>query len=111
MCVQHDYRDKWINRVNSSNYKKCVSLTNQKWTTQATIINLYRNESTHGLHYYPFAVNLDRYLGSCNAFNDLSNKVRVPNKTEDLNVCAFNMITGISELKTLTKHISCECKC
>ena len=23
----------------------------------------------------------------------------------------FNMITGITELKTLTKHISCECKC
>ena len=23
----------------------------------------------------------------------------------------FNMITGINELKILTKHISCECKC
>ena len=23
----------------------------------------------------------------------------------------FNIITGINELKTLTKHISCECKC
>ena len=23
----------------------------------------------------------------------------------------FNMITGINESKTLTKHISCECKC
>ena len=23
----------------------------------------------------------------------------------------FNMITGINELKMLTKHISCECKC
>ena len=23
----------------------------------------------------------------------------------------FNMITGINGLKTLTKHISCECKC
>ena len=28
------------------------------------------------------------------------------NKTEELNV-----ITGINELKTLTKDISCECKC
>ena len=32
-------------------------------------------------------------------------------KTEDLNLGAFNMITGISESKTLAKHISCECKC
>ena len=23
----------------------------------------------------------------------------------------FNMVTGINEFKTLTKHISCECKC
>ena len=37
--------------------------------------------------------------------------VRVQNKTEDLNLSLFNMITGINESKTLTKHISCECKC
>ena len=35
----------------------------------------------------------------------------VPNKTEDLNLSMFNIITGINESKTLTKHISCECKC
>ena len=43
--------------------------------------------------------------------NYLSDKVCVPNKTEDLNVGLFNMITGINESKTLTEHISCECKC
>ena len=32
-------------------------------------------------------------------------------KTEDLNLHVFNLITGINELTTLTKHISCECKC
>ena len=32
-------------------------------------------------------------------------------KTEDLNLSIFKIITGISESKTLTKHISCECKC
>ena len=41
---------------------------------------------------------------------DLSNKVYVPNKTEDLNLSVFNMITGVNESKTLTKHISCD-KC
>ena len=34
----------------------------------------------------------------------------VPNNTEDLNVSILNMITGISESKTLTKHISCKCE-
>ena len=56
-------------------------------------------------------VDLDRCVGSCNTLNDLSNKVCVPNKTEDLNLSVFSMITGIKESKTLTKHISCECKC
>ena len=47
----------------------------------------------------------------CNTLNDLSNNVCVPNKTEDLNLSVFNMITGINESKTLTRQISCECKC
>ena len=56
-------------------------------------------------------VNLDRCVGSCNTPNDLSNKVCVPNKTEDLNLSMFSMITGINESKILTKHIWCQCKC
>ena len=43
--------------------------------------------------------------------NDLSNKVCIPNKTEDLNLSMFNMITEINESKKLPKHLSCECKC
>ena len=43
--------------------------------------------------------------------NDLPNKICVPNKKEDLNLGLFNMITRIDESKTLTKHISCKCKC
>ena len=47
----------------------------------------------------------------CNSLSDLSSKVCVPNKTEDLNLSVFNIITGINESKTLTKHISFEYKC
>ena len=35
------------------------------------------------------------------------NKVCVLNKTEDLNLSIFNMITGLNELKILIKSISC----
>ena len=63
------------------------------------------------LHYYPFVVRLDRYIGSCNTLNDLSNKVCVTLKTEDLHIHDFNMIIGKNESKTLRIHISCECKC
>ena len=79
--------------------------------TQPALINLYPNEYSQEFHYYLFVVKLDRFVGSCNTQNDLSNKVCVPNKTEDLNLSVFNLITGINESKTLTKHISCECKC
>ena len=41
----------------------------------------------------------------------MSNKVHVPNETENLNLSVFNMITGINESKILTKDILCECKC
>ena len=97
--------------VNASNHAKCVSLSNQKCEIQPTLINLHPHECNQELHYFPFAVKLDRFIGSCNTLNDLSNKVCVLNKTEDLNLSVFNMITVINESKTLTKHISCECKC
>ena len=72
---------------------------------QPTLITL--NEYSQEFHYYPFLVKLDRYVGSCNTLNDLSNKVCAPNKTEDLNLRVLKMITEINESKTLTKHISC----
>ena len=44
-------------------------------------------------------------------FNNWPNKACVPNKTEDLNLTVFNMITGINKSIILTKHVSCKCKC
>ena len=88
-----------ISIVNASNHKRCVSLSNLKCEIQPTFINLHPNEYDQEFHYYPFIVKLDKCVGSYNTLNDVSNKV------------VFNMITGIIESKTLTKHISCECKC
>ena len=83
--------------VKASSHTKCVSLSNQKCMIQPTLVNLHPNEQKQELHYFLFAVKLDRYVGSCNTLNDLSNKVCVPNKTEDLNVSVFNMITNIKK--------------
>ena len=91
--------------INASNHTKCVSLSNQNYEIQPTLINLHPNEYSQKLHYYPFAVNLDKCVGSCNTLNDLSNKACVQNKTEDLNMNIFNMITGINGSKTLTKDV------
>ena len=63
---------------------------------QPTYINLHLNQYSQEFHYYPFGVKLDRCAGSCNTLNDISNKLFVPNKTEDLNLNVFNMVTGIN---------------
>ena len=78
--------------VSASNHTKCVLLSNQKCIIQHTLINLHPNEYTYKLHYYPFAVKSDGCVRSSNTLNDLSNKVCVPSKTEDLNLRVFNMI-------------------
>ena len=83
--------------VNGSNHTKCISLSNKKCMIQPTLINLHSNQYSQEFHYYPFAVKLDRCVGRCNTLNNLSNKVCVPNKKEDLNTSVFNMITGINK--------------
>ena len=93
--------------VNGSNHTKCVSLSNQKCKIQPTLINLHPNEYSQEFRCYPFVVKLDRCVGSCNTLNDLSNKLCIQNKTEDLNLSVFNTITVINESKTITKHVSC----
>ena len=87
-----------------------ILLTIQNLEIQPTLVNLHPNEYSHKLNYYPFAVKLDRSVGSFNTLNDLSNKACVTNKTEDLNRRVFNTITGKNESKILTKDISGGCK-
>ena len=84
---------------NASSHTKYLSLSNQNCKIQTTFINLQPNKCSQELHYYTFAFILGRCVGSCNTLNDLSNKV------EDLNLTVSNIITGINESKTLTKHI------
>ena len=79
--------------ANASTHTKCVSLSNQKCDIQPILINSLLNEYNQELHYYPFAVKLDKCSGSCNTLIDLSNRVCVLNKTEDLNLRVFKMIT------------------
>ena len=95
----------------TSNHTKCICLSNQKCEIQPTLINLHPNEYSQKLHYYPFPIKLDKCVRSCNTHSDLSNKVFVPNKRENLNIHGFNMITGKGESKLLAKVCTCKCTC
>ena len=55
--------------VSAFNHTKWVSLSNQKYLTQLTLINLHPNEDSQKLYYHPIAVNLDRCFISCNTLN------------------------------------------
>ena len=72
--------------------------------------NSHPDEQSQEFNYYPFAVKLDKCVGSCNTLNEFSNKVCVTNKIEHLNLSLFNMIQGINEPKN-NKHTSYEYKC
>ena len=52
--------------------------------SQPTLI-FHSNEHSQRLHYCSVAVDLDGCVGICNTLNDLSNRVCVPEKIEDLN--------------------------
>ena len=39
-----------VSIVNASNHKKCISLSNQKFMTQPTLINLHPNEYSQEFH-------------------------------------------------------------
>ena len=54
-------------------------------------------------------ISLEKCNGSSNV---LSPKICVEKKTtKEINVKVLNIITNINEAKTMTKHISCDCKC
>ena len=57
-----------ISITNASNHTKCVSLSSQN-----VRFNLL-------LSICPFTVKLDKFAGSCNTLNYLSNKICVPNE-------------------------------
>ena len=72
--------------------------------TRPTLLDLSPVE----LKYYPFIISLDKCCGNRNV---LSPKLYVPKKKQKTNVRAFNTITIKNETKTMTKHVSCDCKC
>ena len=51
--------------VNASKHSKCLFLSNQKCEIQPTLINLHPNEYSQELHYYPFRVKLNKFIGIC----------------------------------------------
>ena len=70
MLVREIFLGLLIGLVNGSDHTKYSWLSNQKCMTQPTLINFHPNEYSQEFHYYPFAVKLDKCVGSCNTLNE-----------------------------------------
>lgn len=90
---------------NVSNFVKCIFLSNHLRATSPDLTDLNPTEYNRELHCLQLVLNLDRFNTICNTFNDISAKICVPNKTENLNVNFFYVITNTNESKSLTKII------
>ena len=64
-----------------------------------TLTYLNTDEYNQGFCYYPFMVNLAICNWSCNTLDDTSDRICVPNKTEDVNLDVLNMIKRIMNQK------------
>ena len=85
----------------------CLSISNQQCMVRPKLIDLNPDE----LYYYPFIINMSRCVGSSNTIEDPYGRIFVPSQMEDVNMALFNIIKEINESRTLTKFISCECRC
>ena len=90
--------------ISESLATKCLFLNDEPCMVRPNLIDMNPVE----LKYYPFMISLKKCTGNCNV---LSPKICVPKETKDINVKTFNMITNKDEAKTMTEHISCDCKC
>ena len=88
----------------SSLPRNCLFLNDEPCMVRPSLIDLNSVE----LQYYPFMISLNKCTGSCHV---LSPKICPPKETKNINVKAFNMITNKNEMKAMTEHISCDCKC
>ena len=87
-----------------SSATKCLFLSDETWVVRLTLIYLNPVE----LKYYPFTISLDKCTRS---FNASPPNIYVPKETKGINFNSFDMITNEDEAKTMTRHISCDCKC
>ena len=71
--------------------------------TQSALINLHPDENTQWLRDYSFAINFDRYVGSCNTLDVLSNRVCVPTEIENFNLLFFKYDNRNKRIKNINK--------
>ena len=72
-----------------------MSFDKEQRKTRPTLIDVNPVE----LNYYPVMISLDTCNRSCNTLTEILGRIYVPNKTENVNMIFFNLITRTNESK------------
>ena len=81
---------------------KFISFINEPFLARPTLLDLNPDELSQGPCRYAIMISLGKRGESCNNLDDLSSRTCVSNKTEEINLNVFNIITGLNESKTKT---------
>ena len=81
----------------SATLLSCISLKNQECKVRPKIADINSNNPI----FYPFSIKINKCSGNCNNINNPYAKICVPDTLKDLNVRAFNLMSGTNE----TRHI------
>ena len=80
-------------------------MKNQECKVWPEIININSNEPL----FYPYCFRISKCSGSCNNINDPCAKLCVPDIRKNMNIKAFNLISGNNETRYIKWHGICKC--
>ena len=91
------------------NALECVSVVNQKCMPRPKTLDV--NEGVGEALFYPYNVLANKCSGSCNMFDNLMEKLCVPNVIKRVNMQVYNFLTTLNETRNVLWHESCKCIC
>ena len=87
---------------------KYVSMNNQECRIRPETRNINSNEPL----FYPYSIQVNKCIDSCNNINDpYANVLRVLDVVKNMNVKAFNLMSKNNETRHIKWHETCKCKC
>ena len=90
--------------ISTVNSLKCISLKNQECKVRKVIVdNKYMA--------YPYKIQIDRCVGSCNNISNPHSKVCIPDVVKNVTVKMFDLMNLENTTKQVEFHKNCKCVC
>ena len=87
----------FLSTLTSINLLSCISMNNQECKVRPQIVNVNGDDPV----FFPYSVKTSKCNGSCNNINNPLAKLYVPDVVKNLNVKAFNLVSGVNETRRI----------